>query len=99
MEERGKTSLEKKWMKRISGKLSKGAYWAIATICTDGNSLDTGSNMGHPCKTNFNGFSTRHNKSLGANLASLCSHESQEIIQTEQPDRALFCFSSRGLQG
>lgn len=32
VEARGKTSLEKKWMQRVSGKLLKGAYWDILTI-------------------------------------------------------------------
>lgn len=68
MEKRGKTSLEKKWMWRIAGNpIFKSMYQGILKIWTHGNSPDIGSVTGHPCKTNFNGFSTIYNKFYGAN--------------------------------
>lgn len=98
IEKRGKTNLEKKCMWRISGKLLKGTYQAILKIWTHGNSPDTGSIMGQPCKTNSNGFSTRYNKFYGANSYVQCVKLGKEITGAEQSDRTQFCFSSKGLQ-
>lgn len=86
IEKRGKTSLEKKWIWRISGNLLKGKYQAILKIWTHGNSPDPGSIMGHPCKTNFNGFSTRYNKFYGGNSYAQCVKLCKEITEAEQSD-------------
>lgn len=77
----------------------QGAYWAILTIRIPGNSPNTGSVMGHFAKLTSTDSQADTIYVVEQILALLRYHDSQEIIQAEQSDRALLCFSSRGMQG